>query len=103
MKLEELDLSERPRNCLRCARITTLRQLLDCTRDDLLGIVNMGDKSVQEIEYKLAQHGLVLKKHDLLTALEGMLMAYGYGWDSKELRCFVYSTKTKTVKQKGNP
>ena len=38
--IEELDLSERPRNCLKRAQINTIGELIEKTEDDLLAITN---------------------------------------------------------------
>ena len=45
LPIEELDLSERPRNCLKRARVDTIGQLVQKTEDDLLAITNFGSKS----------------------------------------------------------
>src|SRR5918997_767065 len=49
LPLEELDLSERPRNCLKRAQIDTIGQLVERTEDDLLAITNFGQKSLEEV------------------------------------------------------
>ena len=45
LAIEDLDLSERPRNCLKRAQINTIGELLTKTEDDLLNITNFGQKS----------------------------------------------------------
>ena len=40
LPIEDLDLSERPRNCLKRARVDTIGQLVMKTEDDLLAITN---------------------------------------------------------------
>src|ERR1700677_1874195 len=42
LPIEELDLSERPRNCLKRAQINTVGELVSKTEDDLLAITNFG-------------------------------------------------------------
>ena len=42
LAIEELDLSERPRNCLKRARVDTIGQLVLKTEDDLLAVTNFG-------------------------------------------------------------
>lgn len=42
--------------------ITTVRDLLNCTQDDLLGIPRVGLKTLQMIVDSLQRHGLVLKQ-----------------------------------------
>ena len=49
LAIEELDLSERPRNCLKRARVDTIGQLVQKTEDDLLAITNFGSKSLEEV------------------------------------------------------
>jgi DNA-directed RNA polymerase subunit alpha len=49
LPIEELDLSERPRNCLKRARVDTIGQLVQKTEDDLLAITNFGSKSLEEV------------------------------------------------------
>ena len=44
LPIEDLDLSERPRNCLKRAQVDTLAQLLEKTEDDLLAVTNFGQK-----------------------------------------------------------
>ena len=48
LAIEELDLSERPRNCLKRARVDTIGQLVLKTEDDLLAVTNFGQKSLDE-------------------------------------------------------
>lgn len=61
LPIEELDLSERPRNCLKRARVDTIGQLADKTEDDLLAITNFGSKSLEEVLQKLDERGLSLR------------------------------------------
>ncbi len=61
LPIEELDLSERPRNCLKRARIDTIGQLVQKTEDDLLAITNFGQKSLDEVAQKLDERGLSLR------------------------------------------
>jgi DNA-directed RNA polymerase subunit alpha len=61
LPIEELDLSERPRNCLKRARIDTIGQLVQKSEDDLLAITNFGAKSLDEVREKLDERGLSLR------------------------------------------
>ena len=61
LAIEELDLSERPRNCLKRARVDTIGQLVLKTEDDLLAITNFGQKSLDEVLQKLDERGLSLR------------------------------------------
>jgi DNA-directed RNA polymerase subunit alpha len=64
LAIEELDLSERPRNCLKRARVDTIGQLVQKTEDDLLAITNFGQKSLDEVIQKLDERGLTLRVKD---------------------------------------
>ena len=59
--IEELDLSERPRNCLKRAQINTVGELVQKTEEDLLAITNFGQKSLDEVIQKLDERGLSLR------------------------------------------
>ncbi len=59
--IEDLDLSERPRNCLKRAQVNTIGELLSKTEDDLLNITNFGQKSLDEVKQKLDERGLSLR------------------------------------------
>jgi len=61
LAIEELDLSERPRNCLKRARVDTIGQLVQKSEDDLLAITNFGSKSLEEVIQKLDERGLSLR------------------------------------------
>ena len=64
LRIEELDLSERPRNCLKRAQINTIGELVERTLDDLLGITNFGQKSLDEVIQRLDERGLSLRTKD---------------------------------------
>jgi len=59
--IEDLDLSERPRNCLKRAQINTIGELVTKNEDDLLNITNFGQKSLDEVKQKLDERGLSLR------------------------------------------
>ena len=61
LPIEALDLSERPRNCLRRAQIQTVGELVTQTPDELLNITNFGQKSLDEVTAKLDELGLSLR------------------------------------------
>jgi DNA-directed RNA polymerase subunit alpha len=61
LPIEELDLSERPRNCLKRAQVNTVGELVEKTHDDLLAITNFGQKSLDEVLQKLDERGLSLR------------------------------------------
>jgi DNA-directed RNA polymerase subunit alpha len=58
--IEELELTERPRNCLKRAQINTIGELVERTPQDLLGITNFGQKSLDEVLQRLDERGLSL-------------------------------------------
>jgi DNA-directed RNA polymerase subunit alpha len=64
LPIEDLDLSERPRNCLKRAQINSIGELLLKTEDDLLAITNFGQKSLDEVIAKLDERGLSLRTRD---------------------------------------
>ena len=51
--IEELDLAVRAYNCLKRSNITKVGQVLSMNEDDLLGVRNFGEKSLQELREKL--------------------------------------------------
>jgi DNA-directed RNA polymerase subunit alpha len=59
--IEDLDLSERPRNCLKRAQVNTVGELLQKSEDDLLAITNFGQKSLDEVIVKLDERGLSMR------------------------------------------
>jgi DNA-directed RNA polymerase subunit alpha len=61
LPIEDLDLSERPRNCLKRAQVNTVGELLLKSEDDLLAITNFGQKSLDEVMEKLDERGLSLR------------------------------------------
>lgn len=64
MTVEELDLSVRSYNCLKRANINTVEELTQRTAEDMMKVRNLGKKSLEEVERKLAELGLSLKKSD---------------------------------------
>jgi DNA-directed RNA polymerase subunit alpha len=63
LPIEALDLSERPRNCLRRAQVQTVGELIEKTEEDLLNITNFGQKSLEEVVAKLDELGFSLKNY----------------------------------------
>jgi DNA-directed RNA polymerase subunit alpha len=61
MTVEELDLSVRSFNCLKRANINTVEELINKTEDDMMHVRNLGVKSLEEVQAKLASLGLSLK------------------------------------------
>jgi DNA-directed RNA polymerase subunit alpha len=61
LPIEDLDLSERPRNCLKRGQVNSIGELLEKSIDDLMAITNFGQKSLDEVVQKLDERGLALK------------------------------------------
>ncbi|BAM99654.1 DNA-directed RNA polymerase subunit alpha [Blattabacterium cuenoti] len=57
-KLSEMDLSVRTKNCLKSASITTIEDLVSCSRNNILKMRNFGKKSLDELESKMKEKGL---------------------------------------------
>jgi len=64
MTIEELDLSVRSYNCLKRAGINTIEELTQRNEEDMMKVRNLGRKSLEEVQLKLAALGLGLKKSD---------------------------------------
>ena len=64
MTIEELDLSVRSFNCLKRANINTVEDLISKTEDEMIKVRNLGHKSLEEVEHKLAMMGLSLASED---------------------------------------
>lgn len=64
MTVEELDLSVRSFNCLKRATINTVDELTQKTEEDMMKVRNLGKKSLEEIQNKLAELDLSLKNSD---------------------------------------
>ena len=64
MTIEELDLSVRAYNCLKRAGINTVAELVQRNQEDMMKVRNLGKKSLEEVEQKLAALGLALRAND---------------------------------------
>jgi DNA-directed RNA polymerase subunit alpha len=60
MSLAELELSVRATNCLESEGITTVRDLVIRSDDELLEVRNFGETTLKEVKTKLAERGLYL-------------------------------------------
>jgi DNA-directed RNA polymerase subunit alpha len=60
MSLAELELSVRATNCLESEGITTVRDLVIRTDEELLEVRNFGETTLREVKNKLAERGLQL-------------------------------------------
>lgn len=58
LTIEELDLSVRSFNCLKRANINNVEDLISKSGDDMMKVRNMGRKSLEEVQNKLAMMGL---------------------------------------------
>ena len=61
VKIEELDLSVRPYNCLKRAGITTIGDLTQKTEEEMMRVRNLGRKSLKEVQQKLRDRGFDFK------------------------------------------
>jgi DNA-directed RNA polymerase subunit alpha len=57
MSTAEIGLTVRTTNCLEEKGIFTVRDLLNCTREDLLSISNFGEKTLEEVFKALENFG----------------------------------------------
>ena len=64
MTIEELDLSVRSFTCLKRANINTVEDLTNKTEEEMIKVRNLGRKSLEEVEHKLAMMGLSLASDD---------------------------------------
>lgn len=64
MAIEELDLSVRSYNCLKRAGINTVQELIQKTEADMMKVRNLGKKSLEEVQEKLAELNLSLRKEE---------------------------------------
>ena len=64
MTIEDLDLSVRAYNCLKRAGINTVAELVQRNQEDMMKVRNLGKKSLEEVEQKLAALGLALRAND---------------------------------------
>ncbi len=64
LPIEDLELTERPRNCLKRAQINSIGELINRTPEDLLSITNFGQKSLDEVVDKLERRSLSLRSKD---------------------------------------
>lgn len=71
MPIEQLELSQRTYNCLKRSQITRVGQILERSPDELLQLRNFGQKSLQELQDKLRQHGLSLPGTEFDGAVAG--------------------------------
>ncbi len=64
MTIEDLELSVRSFNCLKRAGINTVSELVQKTEDEMIKVRNLGKKSLEEVESKLTELNLSLKKKE---------------------------------------
>ncbi len=64
MTIEDLDLSVRSYNCLKRAGINTVKELTEKTEEDMMKVRNLGKKSLEEVENRMGELGLSLKKKE---------------------------------------
>ena len=64
MNIEDLVLSVRSYNCLKRAGINTVEELVQRDEDEMMKVRNLGRKSLEEVQQKLAQLGLSLRSNE---------------------------------------
>ncbi len=64
MPIEDMDLSVRSYNCLKRANINTIEDLTKKSKDDMLKVRNLGQKSLEEVIFKLESYGLSLRNDE---------------------------------------
>ena len=64
MTIEELDLSVRSYNCLKRAGINTVDELVQRNEEEMMKVRNLGRKSLEEVQQKLATLGLSLRNSE---------------------------------------
>jgi hypothetical protein len=62
MQIQSTTLSIRAKNCLKSAKVNTLKDLIRYSKSDILGFHNIGMKTVQEIEFFISSCGLKFKE-----------------------------------------
>ena len=73
MSTAEIGLSVRTTNCLEERGIFTVRDLLNCTREDLLNISNFGEKTLEEVYKALEGVGFYRPSRQTLQNQESMI------------------------------
>ncbi len=63
-QIEELDLSVRSYNCLKRAGINSVAELVERNEEEMMKVRNLGRKSLEEVQQKLAALGLSLRESD---------------------------------------
>lgn len=58
--IEELDFSVRSYNCLKKSSISTLKDLIEYSPEEIIKIKNLGKKSLDEIKEKINKYGFIL-------------------------------------------
>ncbi len=69
MSTAEIGLAVRTTNCLEERGIFTVRDLLNASRDDLLGISNFGEKTLEEVYIALEKCGFYRESRRLRPSL----------------------------------
>lgn len=64
MPIDDLDLSVRSFNCLKRAGINYVQELTERTANEMAKVRNLGKKSLEEVQQKLAELGLSLRKEE---------------------------------------
>jgi DNA-directed RNA polymerase subunit alpha len=82
LSLAEIDLTVRTVNCLEEEKIFTVLDLLQCTRERLLQITNLGEKTVETIYAALEKIGFYRTSNPRAEE-ENEPEAHGFAWLSE--------------------
>jgi DNA-directed RNA polymerase subunit alpha len=75
MSTAEIGLTVRTTNCLEERGIFTVHDLLHCTREDLLGISNFGEKTLEEVYKALEDIGFCRKSRQAAAEREAQTVS----------------------------
>lgn len=81
IRIEEMEFSQRTFNCLRRAKVDTLRDILQYTQNELLAIRGFGKKALNEVRDALAERGYQMKVGKGIPRID----AYEEDYDDEDL------------------
>ena len=79
MTIEDMDLSMRAYNCLKRAGIHTVAELVQKNQEEMMKVRNLGKKSLEEVEQKLAALGAGICIAARKEADRALAEAFGFG------------------------
>lgn len=69
--IEKLELTPRTLNCLKRAHISKVGEILEMSDNELLKIRNFGEKSLEELQQKLAERGITRERREAVDRKGG--------------------------------